>query len=115
MKKCTLCIDRIYNENFVAEERVPACVKACPTGARAFGDLGNPDSAVSKNVAARGGYDLMPELGYKPTNKYLPPRDKRAGDSTRPPVAASSSDTHSAAVESLFAWIDRALSRAGHN
>ena len=26
----------------------------------------------------RGGYDLMPELGYKPTNKYLPPRTGRA-------------------------------------
>ena len=34
MKKCTLCVDRIYNENFVEEDRVPACVKACPTGAR---------------------------------------------------------------------------------
>ena len=29
---------------------------------------------MSRLVAARGGYDLMPEMGYKPTNKYLPPR-----------------------------------------
>src|SRR6185436_6969252 len=41
MKKCTLCVDRIYNENFAVEDRVPACVKACPTGARHFGDLGD--------------------------------------------------------------------------
>ena len=47
MKKCTLCIDRIYNENLPEEDRVPACVAACPTGARHFGDLGDPDSAVS--------------------------------------------------------------------
>ena len=29
---------------------------------------------MSRLVAARGGYDLMPEMGYRPTNKYLPPR-----------------------------------------
>ena len=30
MKKCTLCIDRIYNENIPQAERVPACVSTCP-------------------------------------------------------------------------------------
>ena len=68
MRKCTLCVDRIYNENIVEEERVPACVKACPAHARHFGDLGDPDSVVSQLVAERGGVDLMPELGYRPTN-----------------------------------------------
>ena len=38
MKKCTLCVG-IYNENLPEEERVPACVSSCPTGARSFGDL----------------------------------------------------------------------------
>ena len=33
MKKCTLCVDRIYNENLPEEDRVPACVRTCPTGA----------------------------------------------------------------------------------
>ena len=74
MKKCTLCIDRIYNDNLPEIERVPACVATCPTSARHFGDLGDPTSEVSQLVKARGGYDLMPELGYKPANKYLPPR-----------------------------------------
>ena len=78
MKKCTLCIDRIYNEKLEEVDRVPACVSTCPAGARHFGDLGDPKSEVSKLVAERGGYDLMPELGYKPTNKYLPPRRGRA-------------------------------------
>ena len=45
MKKCTLCIDRIYNENLAPEERQPACVMVCPTKARFFGDLGDPNSA----------------------------------------------------------------------
>ncbi len=77
MKKCTLCVDRIYNEHLPEEDRIPACVRACPTGARHFGDLGDPDSAVSRLVEERGGYDLLPEFGYKPVNKYLPPRARR--------------------------------------
>ena len=76
MKKCTLCVDRIYNENLPEEDRVPACVRTCPAGARHFGDLGDPTSDVSQLVAERGGMDLMPEQGTKPVNKYLPPRPK---------------------------------------
>ena len=73
MKKCTLCVDRIYNQNLEEIERQPACVITCPVGARHFGDLADPGSEVSKLVEERGGYDLMAEMGYKPTNKYLPP------------------------------------------
>ncbi|MFM2130635.1 MAG: hypothetical protein RL477_2181, partial [Pseudomonadota bacterium] len=47
MKKCTLCIDRIYNENLPERDRVPACVATCPAGARHFGDLADPGSEVS--------------------------------------------------------------------
>ena len=83
MKKCTLCVDRIYNEHLPEEDRVPACVRACPTGARHFGDLGDRGSAVSQLVAERGGFDLLPEFGYKPVNKYLPPRPRRDADGDR--------------------------------
>jgi len=77
MKKCTLCVDRIYDEALPESERQPACVLVCPTHARFFGDLDDPDSDVSRMVRDRGGYDLMPELGYRPTNQYLPPRTTR--------------------------------------
>jgi Fe-S-cluster-containing dehydrogenase component len=77
MKKCTLCVDRIYDEQLEERERQPACVLACPAHARMFGDLEDPDSAVGETVRARGGYSLMPELGYEPTNQYLPPRSSR--------------------------------------
>ena len=112
MKKCTLCIDRIYNENLEEVERVPACVSTCPVGARHFGDLGDANSAVSKLVAERGGYDLMPELGYKPTNKYLPPRPRREAQGCAG-AAAAPLPTHSAdaAGNKLLRWIDRVLSR----
>jgi Fe-S-cluster-containing dehydrogenase component len=65
MKKCTLCIDRIDNAHLPEAERLPACVRACPTSARHFGDLADPESQVSRLVAERGGVDLMPELGYR--------------------------------------------------
>ena len=76
MKKCTLCVDRIENAHLPEVDRIPACVRACPTGARHFGDLADPESPVSRLVAARGGLDLMPEQGTRPVNKYLPPRDR---------------------------------------
>jgi len=104
MKKCTLCIDRIYNDNLPEAERVPACVSTCPVGARHFGDLSDPDSAVSHLVAERGGFDLMPELGYRPTNKYLPPRHR----GTSRPAAP----THTATAKAsggLLGWLDRLL------
>jgi len=110
MKKCTLCVDRIYNETFAPEDRVPACVLACPTGARHYGDLGDPKSAVSQLVAERGGFDLLPEFGYKPVNKYLPPRARRDGHAV-PARAAESDVATGAAIEKLFAWVDHVMSR----
>ncbi|MBX3597697.1 MAG: 4Fe-4S dicluster domain-containing protein [Rhizobiaceae bacterium] len=107
MKKCTLCVDRIYNENLDQEDRVPACVAACPTGARHFGDLGDPTSAVSQLVAEREGVDLMPELGYRPTNKYLPPRSRHGR-------AAATPDPKLDAIKAeggFLGWVDRMLSR----
>jgi len=108
MKKCTLCIDRIYNRNLPEEQRLHACVAACPTGARSFGDLGDVNSGVSKLVKERGGYDLMPEQGCAPVNKYLPPRRRQAeGTEETPCLEAQVSGSDNA----LLRWIDRALSR----
>jgi len=105
MKKCTLCVDRIYNENIPEEDRVPACVAACPTSARHFGDLGDPESAISQLVEERGGVSLMPELGYRPTNKYLPPRagTARAANIGAPALSDASPNG------GFLGWIDRVL------
>lgn len=104
MKKCTLCIDRIYNENLDEVDRKPACVLTCPSKARHFGDLGDPESDVSKMVAERGGYDLMPELGYKPTNKYLPPRPRNR-------TVGQKTELEPVATEGFLGWVDQMLSR----
>ena len=102
MKKCTLCIDRIYNDHLAPEEREPACVATCPTRARHFGDLADPESKVSQLVAERGGAPLMPELGYAPVNRYLPPR--------RRPAPVSPEELADAAPEGGFlGWLDRML------
>jgi Fe-S-cluster-containing dehydrogenase component len=74
MTKCTLCVDRISDKTLPEAERKPACVMACPTNARLFGDVHDPDSEVSRAIAERGGYTLMPELGTQPANHYLPRR-----------------------------------------
>lgn len=107
MKKCTLCIDRIYNTALPEAEREPACVATCPSRARHFGDLGDPDSAVSKLVAARGGVELMPELGYRPTNRYLPPRKARIATPPRETPMRAGTGVGSA----LLSLLDKVLSR----
>lgn len=109
MKKCTLCVDRIYNENLEEVDRVPACVRTCPAGARHFGDLGDPDSTVSQLVAERGGFDLMPEQGTKPVNKYLPPRPKdrlTGAAATAPALPTERRD-----ATGFLAWLDRTLEK----
>jgi sulfite dehydrogenase (quinone) subunit SoeB len=112
MKKCTLCVDRIYNENLPEAERQPACVQACPTRARHFGDLGDPDSDISRLVAERGGVALMPELGYAPVNRYLPPRPRRAGSGDGEDGGAEATANSAQDAGSLAArWLGRVLRR----
>ena len=115
MKKCTLCIDRIYNKNLDVEDRVPACVLCCPTSARHYGDLNNPHSNVSKLVNSRNSQDLMPDMGYRPTNKYLPQRDKVSVRKQEPlgenKVLQPIEDTSGAG--NLLKWVDSMLEKIG--
>ena len=110
MKKCTLCVDRIYNETLAQIDREPACVRTCPSGARHFGDLGDPSSAVSLLVQARGGVDLMPEMGTRPVNKYLPPRPRDTLPEA-PANLAALCDPTTDGLRGFLGWIDRTLKR----
>ena len=107
MKKCTLCADRIDNQHLAPQDREPACVRTCPTGARHFGDLADPASAVSLLVAARDGVALMPESGCAPTNRYLPPRARR---SAAVPLAQTEARAPADAPGGFLGWLDRVLS-----
>ena len=115
MKKCTLCVDRIYNENLPEADRQPACVRTCPSGARHFGDLGDPESDVSRLVAERGGVDLMPEQNTRPVNRYLPPRLK---DRLQAPEMTGEEDILAPWLapvaeepQGFLKWLDGALER----
>jgi Fe-S-cluster-containing dehydrogenase component len=109
MKKCTLCVDRIYNENLPEEDREPGCVRTCPAGARHFGDFADENSNVSRLAASRGGMDLMPELGTKPVNKYLPPRPKDSGEEID--ILAPFLTPISVEPRGFLGWLDKALGK----
>ncbi len=107
MRKCTLCVDRIYDESLPEAEREPACVASCPARARHFGDLADPESDVSRLVEARGGVDPLAKLGYRPTNKYLPPRR-----TTIPVQPAKTREPSGRGIgAALLGLLDKALSR----
>ena len=58
---------------------------------------------------AREGYDLMPEMGYAPTNKYLPPRPRQLSAGCTGALAALA--PAAPAPQGLLGWLDRLLSQ----
>jgi phenylacetyl-CoA:acceptor oxidoreductase 27-kDa subunit len=77
-EKCSFCYNRIDRGRAVGlvpgvdAEATPACVVACPTGARAFGDLNDPNSNVSQILSKHSSYRLRENLGTGPRVYYLP-------------------------------------------
>ena len=65
VEKCTFCVQR------TTEGLLPRCVVACPTGARVFGDLDDPNSEVSVLLRERPSYVVFPERGTEPSLHYL--------------------------------------------
>jgi Fe-S-cluster-containing dehydrogenase component len=77
VEKCTFCYQRIDRglemglTPGVDQAATPACVVACPMGARTFGDLNDPESPVSKLLANRASFRLKEDLGTGPRVYYL--------------------------------------------
>ncbi len=65
VSKCTFCVDRARNG------LLPACVSNCPSHARMFGDLNDPNSEVSRALENANGEVLMPELGMGGNVYYI--------------------------------------------
>ena len=67
MDKCTVCDQRRE------KGQVPACVNVCAGGALYYGDINDPESEVSKLLAANEGhvYTLADEKGCKPSGRFI--------------------------------------------
>ena len=73
VSKCTFCV------HLIEEKEEPACVSACPTRARHFGDLSNPESVVSQLIKSKYGFQFHPEFRLNPSVYYLPPKGSALG------------------------------------
>jgi len=65
VEKCTFCIHR------VREGLYPACVEACPTGSRKFGNLLDPSSEIRYVLEHKRAFVLEAELGTRPRFYYF--------------------------------------------
>jgi molybdopterin-containing oxidoreductase family iron-sulfur binding subunit len=88
MEKCTFCTQRIEAVRITARndnrpirdgEIVPACAQTCPTQAITFGNLNDPDSAVSAQREEKRSYATLAELNIRPRTHYLGRLQNRAG------------------------------------
>ena len=64
MEKCTYCLHR------TREGRMPACLEACPVGARKFGNVLDPESEVARILATKRVFVLKEEVGTLPRFFY---------------------------------------------
>ena len=65
MEKCTFCLHR------TRQGRLPACLEACPTGARVFGNLLDPKSEIRWVLENKRVFVLKEELGTRPRFYYF--------------------------------------------
>lgn len=65
VEKCHFCIQR------TRKGRQPACQEACPTGARIFGNLLDPDSEIRYVLANKQVFRLKEDLGTEPKFWYF--------------------------------------------
>lgn len=64
MEKCHFCLHRTRRGEY------PACLEACPTGARKFGNLLDPQSEVRQVLATKRVYVFREEAGTQPRFYY---------------------------------------------
>ena len=65
VEKCMFCVQR------TRKGRMPACMEACPTGARIFGNLLDPDSEIRWVIEHKQVFRLKEDLGTEPRFWYF--------------------------------------------
>jgi molybdopterin-containing oxidoreductase family iron-sulfur binding subunit len=65
VEKCTFCLHR------TREGKYPACLEVCPTGARVFGNLLDPDSEINYILNNKRVYVLKEDIGTLPRFYYF--------------------------------------------
>ena len=65
IEKCHWCLHR------VEAGLEPACVAACPSGARVFGNLLDPKSKIARLIADNAVQVIAPEMGTEPHVFYI--------------------------------------------
>ena len=65
MEKCTFCLHR------TRKGRLPACLEACPTGARVFGNVLDPSSEIRWVLENKRVFVLKEEVGTLPRFFYF--------------------------------------------
>jgi Fe-S-cluster-containing dehydrogenase component len=63
--KCTFCVQRVRMGKY------PACVEACPTGTRKFGNLLDPDSEIRYLIDHKRVFRLKEDLNTQPKFYYF--------------------------------------------
>ena len=67
VEKCTFCVQRTRS----AQGRYPACVEACPVGARKFGNLLDPESEMRYLIKHKRVFRLKEDLNTNPKFYYF--------------------------------------------
>jgi Fe-S-cluster-containing dehydrogenase component len=65
VEKCTFCLQRTRRGRF------PACLEACPTGARKFGNMLDPNSQIRSIFQSKRVYVLKEDMGTSPRFFYF--------------------------------------------
>ncbi|HPA17967.1 MAG TPA: 4Fe-4S dicluster domain-containing protein [Verrucomicrobiae bacterium] len=65
VEKCTFCLHR------TREGKYPACLEVCPTGARVFGNIRDPDSEINYILQNKRVYVLKEDVGTRPRFYYF--------------------------------------------
>ncbi len=67
VEKCTFCIQRVREQ----PGRYPACVEACPTGTRKFGNLLDPESEIRYIIENKRVFIFKEDLNTQPQFYYF--------------------------------------------